>query len=209
MLLSTPVDYCVLGDTKAEKVLRAIQDRERNFQTTYTRDLYVKFSGLPEEEIKSINSVKHEWIDNSIKRLKRRDFIERIPVKKDKRRVELRSRPEEIYTRMIESEPMLVWNLLEKGYFYFIIRFSETNNKIACPRCRKKKPLSLSISGNRASRYKISDELHIDIMLKHLSMEFSCDCGYYYSDEVDMYDPAALEDFSKLHDAASSRRNLP
>jgi hypothetical protein len=208
VLLSTPIDYCIPGDAKAEKVLRAIQDRERNFQSTYPKDLYVKFSGLPEEEIKSINSVKHEWIDNSIKRLMRRDFIERIPVRKDKRRVELRSRPEEIYTRMIESEPMLFWNLLEKGYFYFIIRFSETNNKIPCPRCRKKKPLSLSISGNRASRYKISDELHIDIMLKHLSMEFSCDCGYSYSDEIDMYDPAALEGFSNLHDAASSRRNL-
>ena len=90
MLLFTPIDYCVPGDAKAEKVLRAIQDRERNFQSTYTKDLYVKFSGLPEEEIKSINSVKHEWIDNSIKRLMRRDFIERIPVKKDKRRVELR-----------------------------------------------------------------------------------------------------------------------
>ena len=209
MLLSTPIDYCVPGDAKAEKVLRAIQDRERNFQSTYTKDLYVKFSGLLEEEIKSINSVKHEWIDNSIKRLMRSDFIERIPVKKDKRRVELRSKPEEIYTRMIESEPMLFWNLLEKGYYYFIIRFSETNNKIPCSRCRKKKPLSLSISGNRASRYKISDELHIDLMLKHLSMKFSCDCGYYYSDEIDMYDPAALEDFSNLHDAASSRRNLP
>ena len=209
MFLSTPIDYCVPGDAKAEKVLRAIQDRERNFQSTYTKDLYVKFSGLLEEEIKSINSVKHEWIDNSIKRLMRRDFIERIPVKKDKRRVELRSKPEEIYTRMIESEPMLFWNLLEKGYYYFIIRFSETNNKIPCSRCRKKKPLSLSISGNRASRYKISDELHIDLMLKHLSMKFSCDCGYYYSDEIDMYDPAALEDFSNLHDAASSRRNLP
>ena len=136
MLLFTPIDYCVPGDAKAEKVLRAIQDRERNFQSTYTKDLYVKFSGLPEEEIKSINSVKHEWIDNSIKRLMRRDFIERIPVKKDKRRVELRSKPEEIYTRMIESEPMLFWNLLEKGYFYFIIRFSETNNKIPCPQAR-------------------------------------------------------------------------
>ena len=52
MLLFTPIDYCVPGDAKAEKVLRAIQDRERNFQSTYTKDLYVKFSGLLEEEIK-------------------------------------------------------------------------------------------------------------------------------------------------------------
>ncbi len=208
MLLSTPIDYCVPGDAKAEKVLRAIQDRERNFHTTYTRDLYVKFSGLPEEEIKSINSVKHEWIDNGIKRLKRRNFIERLPVDTDRRRIELRSKPEEIYTSMIESEPMLFWNLLEKGYFYFIIRFRETNDEVMCPKCHNKKLISLSVSGNKASRYKVSDELHIDIMLKHLSVEFSCDCGYSYSDEIDMYDPVALEDFSNLHDAANSRRNL-
>jgi hypothetical protein len=208
VLLSTPIDYCVPGDAKAEKVLRAIQDRERNFHTTYTRDLYVKFSGLPEEEIKSINSVKHEWIDNGIKRLKRRNFIERLPVDTDRRRIELRSKPEEIYTSMIESEPMLFWNLLEKGYFYFIIRFRETNDEVMCPKCHNKKLISLSVSGNKASRYKVSDELHIDIMLKHLSVEFSCDCGYSYSDEIDMYDPVALEDFSNLHDAANSRRNL-
>ena len=209
MLLSTPIDYSVPGDTKAEKVLRAIQDRERNFQTTYTRDLYVKFSGLPEEEIKSINSVKHEWIDNSIKRLKRRNFIERLPVSRDRRRVELRSKPEEIYTRMIQSEPTLFWHLLEKGYLYFIIRFGETNDDVTCPKCLKRHSLSLSISNNKASRYKVSDELHIDILLKHLTIEFSCDCGYSYSNSVDMYDPLTLEEFSKLHDAAGSRRNLP
>ena len=209
MLLSTPIDYCVTGDDRAEKVLRAIQGRERNFQTTYTKDLYVKFSGLPEEEIKSINSVKHEWIDNSIKRLKRRNFIERIAGNKDRRRIELRSKPEEIYTKMIESEPMLFWNLLEKGYFYFIVRFGETNDKVTCPKCLKRYPLSVSISGNKMSRYKVNDELHIDILLRHLTVEFNCGCGYSYSDEVDMYDPLTLEEFSKLHDAAGSRRNLP
>ena len=94
MLLPTHVDYRVPGDPKAEKILRTIQDRERNLQTTYTRDLYVAFSGLLEEEIKSINSVKHEWIDNGIKRLKRRNFIERLPVDTDRRRIELRSKPE-------------------------------------------------------------------------------------------------------------------
>ncbi len=208
MLLPTPVDYRVSSDLKAEKILRTIQDRERNLQTTYTRDLYVAFSGLLEEEIKSINSVKHEWIDNGIKRLKRRNFIERLPVDTDRRRIELRSKPEEIYTSMIESEPMLFWNLLEKGYFYFLIRFRETNDEVMCPKCHNKKLISLSVSGNKASRYKVNDELHIDILLKNLTIEFNCDCGYSYSNAVDMFDPVTLEEFSKLHDAADSRRNV-
>ncbi|WP_156769135.1 hypothetical protein [Thermoplasma volcanium] len=92
----TPIDYSVPGDDGAEKVFKTIQVRERNFQTTYTRDLYVNFSSLQEKEIKSINSVKHEWIDNSIKRLKRRNFIYRPLVNTGRRRIELRTKPEEI-----------------------------------------------------------------------------------------------------------------
>lgn len=208
MLFSTPIDYRLPEDERAEKVLRAIQDRERNFQITYTRDLYVKFSGIPEDEILSLNTVKHEWIDNRIERLRKRKFIEKIGDEKDRRRVELRTKPEEIYTHMINANPMLFWNLVEKGYLYFMIRFRETNDKVACPKCHKSQPLSVSFSKNKTSRYKVSDELHIDIMMRHLVIAFRCDCGYTYSDEVDMYDPLTLEDFSRLHDTASSRRNL-
>lgn len=154
----------------------------------------MNFSGLQEKEIKSINSVKHEWIDNSIKRLKRRNFIDRLLVNTGRRRIELRTKPEEIYTRMIESDPMLFWNLLQKGYFYFIIRFRGTNDKVTCPKCLKRHPLSLSISSSKASRYKMSDELHIDILLRHLKIEFNCDCGYAYSNAIDMYDPITLEE---------------
>jgi hypothetical protein len=208
MLLSTPIDYKLPEDPKAEKVLRAIQDRERNFLITYTRDLYVKFSDIPEEKIRSTNILKHEWIDNSIKRLKRRDFIEKISVNADRRRVELRTKPEEIYTSMIRLNPTIFWRLIEKGYFYFIIRFNELDGYVSCPKCQKKSKLALNVSGNKASRYIISDELHIDIILRHLTIEFRCDCGYSYSNEVDMYDPMTLEQFNSLYKASENRRNL-
>lgn len=208
MLLSTPIDYSLPEDERAEKVLRAIQDRERNFQTTYTKDLYVKFSGMPEEKILSINTVKHEWIDNRIDRLKNRNFIEKIADDKDRRRVELRTKPEEIYTQMIIANPTLFWNLIGKGYFYFIIRFRETNDNVVCPMCHKSQPFNVSFSKNKASRYKVSDELHVDVVMRHLILGFKCGCGYSYSDEVDMYDPLTLEDFSRLYGTANSRRNL-
>lgn len=208
MIFDTPIDYSYPPDKRAESVLRAIQDRECRFQRTFTSDLYAVLSGIQNEKVRSKNQLKHEWIDKRIDMLAKMNFIERLEDEKDRRRIELRSMPEEIYTSMIESEPMLFWDLLEKGYFYFIIRFRETNDEVMCPKCHNKKLISLSVSGNKASRYKVSDELHIDILLKHLKIGFNCDCGYSYSNAIDMYDPVTLEEFSKLHDAADNRRNV-
>lgn len=207
MLLSTPIDYRLPEDKNAEMVLRTIQDRERSFERTYTTDLYMMFSDKMEDEISSTNELKHEWIDKAIKRLKRRNFIERIQDEKDRRKVEIRTRSEEIYTHMIMRDPMLFWKLIEKGHFYFIVRFSDSGGNVICPECGCRRPLIAAITGNRAARYVVNDDLHIDVTIRHLAIRFDCGCGYSYSDEVDMFDPLTVEDFSRLRDAADNRRN--
>ncbi len=208
MLYSTPVDYHYSPDKKAERVLRAIQDRERQFITTYTLDIYRELSGVPEPEKVPSNRLKHEWIDRRLKFLKKMGFIEQIEDEKDRRKAEVRSQPEKIYTYMIEKRPKLFWELIDHGYLYFIFAYRESHETVVCPRCSKSQPFELSVSGNKASRYKVRDELHIDAILKHVVMRFSCSCGYSYSDEADMFDPATVESFSKLFDAANNHRNL-
>ena len=209
MLLSTPVDYILPYDTKGEMVMRAIQDRERRFEKTYTTDLYLILSGIKETEIFSTNELGHEWIDKAVKSLKKRDFIERVRDPKDRRRIELRTKPEEIYTHMIEKSPELFWELIEKGHLYFILRFSETSKTVICPKCHRYQHVEITISGNRASRYKVSEDIHIDIIHRHLTMNYRCECGFSRNEEADFYDPAAIEDLSRLQKAADSRRNLP
>ena len=125
MIFDTPIDYSYPPDRRAELLLRAIQDRERRFQRTFTSDLYAILSGIPNDKVRSTNQLKHEWIDRRIGMLAKMNFIERLGDEKDRRRIEIRTKPEEIYTYMIGRDPMLFWKLIERDYFYFIVRFAE------------------------------------------------------------------------------------
>jgi hypothetical protein len=50
--------------------------------------------------------------------------------------------------------------------------------------------------------------MNIDVIFTRLSIEFKCECGYFYSNELDMIDPSTMEDFSRLMDVTRNRRNL-
>ncbi|MEM3656650.1 MAG: hypothetical protein QXP58_09080 [Thermoprotei archaeon] len=208
MLLDTPIDYKLPQDRYAERILRIIQDRERSFERTFTTDVYIELSGKKKYEVKSTNTLKHERTDKSIEYLKSLNFIEKIQDDKDKRRVELRTRPKQIYVTMIKSDPMLFWELIEKGYFYFLFNYEPMKNETICPKCRNGGTLTISKSSKKVSRYKVRDDLHIDVILNHILIDFVCDCDYTYREEIDTINPEAMEDFSKLYDAANERRNL-
>ena len=208
MLLDTPIDYKLPQDRYAERILRMIQEHERRFERTFTTNIYIEVSGKRKEDVKSTNMLKHERPDKAMEYLKSLGFIEKIQDDKDKRRVELRTKPEQIYTSMIKSDPMLFWKLVGKGYFYFLFHYEPTKNETVCPKCRNGGTLTIFNSSKKASRYKIRDDLHIDVLLDHILIDFRCRCGYTYRDEIDVINPDALEDFSKLYDTANSRRNL-
>jgi hypothetical protein len=208
VLLDTPIDYKLPQDKYAERILRIIQDRERSLGRTFTTDVYIELSGKKKDEVKSTNTLKHERTDRSIEYLKSLNFIEKIQDDKDKRRVELRTKPEQIYASMIKSDPMLFWELIGKGYFYFLFHYEPRENETKCPKCRNGGTLTISKSSKKASRYKVRDDLHIDIILDHILIDFVCDCGNTYRDEIDAINPDTMEDFAKLYDTASNRRNL-
>lgn len=208
MLLDTPIDYKLPQDKYAERILRMIQEHERRFERTFTTDIYIEFSGKSKEEVKSTNTLKHEKLDKSIEYLKSLGFIERMQDDKDKRRVEVRTKPEQIYASMIKNDPMLFWELIGKGYFYFLFHYESGENETICPKCRNGGTLTISKSSKKASRYKIRDDLHIDVILDHILIDFRCNCGNTYRDEIDAISPDTMEDFSKLYDTANSRRNL-
>ena len=208
MIFDTPIDYSYPPDRRAELLLRAIQDRERRFQRTFTSDLYAILSGIPNDKVRSTNQLKHEWIDRRIGMLAKMNFIERLGDEKDRRRIEIRTKPEEIYTYMIGRDPMLFWKLIERNYFYFIVRFAESGSRVICPKCQKKSNISIKPSKKKVSRYVISEDMHIDVILTHLDIEFKCECGRSYSKELNTIDPSTMEDFSRLMDVAKNRRNL-
>jgi len=208
VLLSTPIDYEYSSDARAHKILRIIQDRERNGIRTFTTDIYREFYGISDDSKHSTNIITHESIDNALKRLERNNFIERIRDDKDRRRYEIRSKPEEIYTSMVESDPYLFWRLMEKEYYYFIARYREAHPDVLCPKCYSKAILNVSIHGIKTARFRASDEIAIDVKVKHLEVNVSCKCGFSYNRDADMLEPSTLEDFSKLFDASNSRRNL-
>lgn len=207
MIFDTPVDYKYPPDRRAEAVLRAIQDRERKFQHTFTSDLYIALSGIPRERIRSSNQLKHEWIDRRIDMLSKMKFVERLSDDRDKRRTELRTKPEEIYTYMIGRDPMLFWNLIENNYFYFIVRFAQSGRKVLCQKCQRESDISIDSAKKKAARYPISDDMHIDMIFTHLIISFNCECGYSYKEEIDIVDPSTMEDFLRLMDASNNRRN--
>lgn len=207
MIFDTPVDYMYPPDRRAEAVLRAIQDRERKFQHTFTSDLYMALSNIPKEKIHSSNQLKHEWIDKRIDMLANMNFIDRLEDETDKRRIEIRTKPEEIYTYMIGRDPMLFWNLIENDYFYFIVRFAQTGGNVLCPKCQKESDISINSTKKKTARYPISDDMHIDVIFTRLIISFNCECGYSYNDEIDMIDPATMEDFLRFMDASNNRRN--
>jgi len=208
VLLSTPIDYEYSSDERAHKILRIIQDRERNGIRTFTTDIYREFHGISDDSKHSTNIITHESIDNALKRLERNNFIERIRDDKDRRRYEIRSKPEEIYTSMVESDPYIFWRLMKKEYYYFIPRYSEAHQDVLCPKCHSKAILNVSIQGIKTARFRASDEIAIDVKVKHLEVNVSCKCGFSYNRDADMLEPSTLEDFSKLFDASKSRRNL-
>jgi len=49
VLLSTPIDYEYSSDARAHKILRIIQDRERNGIRTFTTDIYREFYGISDD----------------------------------------------------------------------------------------------------------------------------------------------------------------
>jgi len=109
---------------------------------------------------------------------------------------------------MIESDPFLFWRLMEKEYYYFIVSYREAHQDVLCPKCHSKATLNVSIQGIKTARFRASDEIAIDVKVKHLEVNVSCKCGFYYNRDVDILEPSTLEDFSKLFDVSNSRRNL-
>ncbi len=86
MIFDTPINYSYPPDKRAESVLRAIQDRVRRFQRTFTTDLYAVLSGIQDYKVHSRNQLKHEWIDKRIDMLSKMNFIERLEDEKDRRK---------------------------------------------------------------------------------------------------------------------------
>lgn len=208
MIFETPIDYKYPPDRRAEAVLRAIQERERTYHRTFTSDLYAVLSNVPREKVHSPNQLKHEWIDRRIDVLAKMNFIERLEDETDKRRIEIMTKPEEIYTYMISRDPMLFWNLIEDDYFYFIIRFAQSGSKVLCPKCNRESDISIDSTKRKTARYPISDDMHIDVIFTHLIISLNCECTYSYREEIDIVDPSTMEDFSKLMGISKNRRNL-
>ena len=146
MLLDTPIDYKLPQDRYAERILRMIQEHERRSERTFTTNIYIELSGKKKGEVKSTNTLKHERTDKSIEYLKSRGFIEKIQDDMDKRRVELRTRPEHNYVTMIKSDQMVFWELIEKGYFYFLFHYEPFKNETICPKCGNEGTLTISKS---------------------------------------------------------------
>lgn|GEM_PF-4354887 len=204
MIISTPIDYEYLPDKTAEKILRIIQERERRFTPTYTSDIYREYYGIGNG--KRSNEITHEPIDNAISRLEKLNFIEKSKNERDRRRIQIITKPDEIYTEMINTNPKKFWELIDKEYFYFLDVYMERYGYVECPECNSKGKLETDITGIKTARYRIGEEIAINVRVRHLSIHFRCDCGFEYSNELDMVDPMAFEDLVNLLKAG--RRNL-
>ena len=110
---------------------------------------------------------------------------------------------------MIGKDPILFWRLIEKDYFYFIVRFAETGSRVLCPKCHRESGISIDSKKKKTSRYVINEDMYIDVIFTHLNIEFKCQCGYSYGTEIDIVDPSTMEDFARLMDVAKNRRNPP